>query len=231
MPARDDFSALRAPKSHQRQVLCVNSLVSELSKNGKFIFAVILTLAAISLTLGAAKHYLAWDDLSIPVFLIYSKNNDLDNSEKVKIMKSLGLDPKFESLQITEEKDALFFTNTASLLAQLERTAVGNSQTFNLFKLYTPTFFAKKELRYLVEKSFSGKERRIVLRSLIVVLDLSEYPSDSPNSKITSFRNDLIYIKDNFGGVGLLVNEIEDIKNMRFGETLHAVLMDKVFYF
>ena len=199
-------------------------------KIAKLIFGTICSLAAIFLTLVLAKNYLAWDELSIPVFLIYSINSNLDNSEKEKTIKSFGLDSKFELLRRTEEKDIRLFSEASNLLAQLERTSNGNSQTFNFFKLDTPTSRAKKELRLLIEESFTGAERINAFRSVIVVLDLSQYPGNSPDNNKAQFVDDLAYIKDNFGGVGLLVNEKNDIKIDGIRESIHAI-KQKTFYY
>ena len=83
-----------------------------------------------------------------------------------------------------------------------------------LLFLERPTSNAKKELRLRVERSdFQGENRQEVLRSIIPVLPPGGHkdvltsiradtdPSEQPEP-FSQFKDDLVYFKDNFSGVG-----------------------------
>lgn len=59
-----------------------------------------------------------------------------------------------------------------------------------------PTSTEKKEMRYIIERMFKGKQRQKMLRKIVPIINLSKKPEPQ------QFRDDLIYFEDNFGGVG-----------------------------
>jgi len=61
--------------------------------------------------------------------------------------------------------------------------------------LQQSTSKAKKTLRRIIEEEFSGAERKAVMRKIVPVI--------SPHDEMNQFTDDLIYLQDNFAGVGL----------------------------
>jgi uncharacterized membrane protein YhaH (DUF805 family) len=58
----------------------------------------------------------------------------------------------------------------------------------------------------MIEDAFSGDSRRIVLRKIVPIITLAEVdfePLPANKDGETQFDDDLVYLKDNFAGVGL----------------------------
>lgn len=195
----------------------------------------LLTTVALLVIIGTAKYFFSWnvDALDSPVFLIYPINHDFGDTEKEKLRSLLQLDPDDPNLHELEEEDTLIIKDIPGLLTQLDNNSGEIFQAFHFFKLDTPSSFSKKGLRHMIEESFTGKRRVEALRRVIVVLDLDAvYPNSTQDPHDAKFKEDLIYIRDNFGGVGLLLNvRGEDrLKNLGNGfQSISSTL--KAFYY
>jgi len=74
----------------------------------------------------------------------------------------------------------------------------GNSVTNVFIFLRNNTSQSKKDLRQRIEESFSGINRKTVLRKIIPIVAFHEDSLDQQQ-----FQDDLIYLQNNFDGVGL----------------------------
>ena len=64
----------------------------------------------------------------------------------------------------------------------------------------------KKKLRQIIENTFHGAERQKVLRKIVPIIKLDEIdfePLPANDNGDSQFDDDLVYLKDNFAGVGL----------------------------
>jgi len=61
---------------------------------------------------------------------------------------------------------------------------------------------SKKTLRQIVENAFHGADRKTVLRKIVPIIDTRGVQENDPKFE-DQFEDDLIYLKDNFAGVGL----------------------------
>ena len=65
---------------------------------------------------------------------------------------------------------------------------------------------SKKQLRQIIEDAFHGAERQKVLRKIVPIIKLAEIdfePLPENDKGDSQFDDDLVYLKDNFAGVGL----------------------------
>lgn len=93
-----------------------------------------------------------------------------------------------------------FFTNLLS-----DQHTKATADALDLVRLILvfveePTTYAKKQMRYIIEKSFKGEQRKAVLRKIVPILNPPANFKDQ--SKNQQFEDDLIYFEDNFHGVG-----------------------------
>ncbi len=77
----------------------------------------------------------------------------------------------------------------------------------NVFIFLTKdTSKSKKALRQVVENAFRGDERKKVLRKIVPIIKLAEIdlePSPGNDKGESQFDDDLVYLNDNYAGVGL----------------------------
>lgn len=207
--------------------------MAPLSIHKKYLPRILFATVALLVILATAKNFFTRAELSIPVFLIYSMNSDLGETEKEKLRSLLRLDPSDNNFHELEERDTLIIKDIPSLLTQLDNTSGANFQGWHLFKLDTPYAFHKKDLRQILEESFTGERRAEALRSVIVVLDLDvRYPNTTQDSQDKHFEDNLIFIQDNFGGIGLLVSVIEETRLRNYGNAIQDNLVTrKTFYY
>jgi diadenosine tetraphosphatase ApaH/serine/threonine PP2A family protein phosphatase len=173
----------------------------------KFILALMILL----LTLGVAKHYFSWKKLLIPVVIIYSKDNNMGEVDKNKVKNCLELNSNDSYLSVLDEHNASLINDIPSLLEQLDNSSEGAPIGRHLFKLDSPSSHKLKELRSIINASFAGEKRGQAFMGVTVVLDLdAHYPSAIQQTQEERFRDDVFYINKSFGGLGFLVNDIDE---------------------
>lgn len=92
-----------------------------------------------------------------------------------------------------------FFTN---LFSNLQTRAADELDFVSMILVFVeePTTYSKKQMRYIIEKSFKGEQRKAVLRKIVPILNPPDQLQDK--RKKQQFEDDLIYFEDNFYGVG-----------------------------
>ncbi len=93
------------------------------------------------------------------------------------------------------------YENLGHLLADPHGDEPGAQDIVNFLLVYLeePTTLTKKNLRGLIEDHFKGQQRRNLLRKIVPVVN-SGIKTDG---QVQQFKDDLIYLEDNFAGVGL----------------------------
>jgi len=97
---------------------------------------------------------------------------------------------------------------------------ITSSATVDYLLVYLPqpTSDSKKALRRQVENEFHGAERQEVLRKIVAVVSPDGHDQDE-RGPFAQYRDDLIYVQDNFKGVGFWPLPMESdasIKNIRY---------------
>ncbi|OGU35186.1 MAG: hypothetical protein A2068_11370 [Ignavibacteria bacterium GWB2_35_6b] len=95
-----------------------------------------------------------------------------------------------------------------SLIQNLKNSSLSGSWENQLITLNPPIEQSKKILRAEIESAFRGENLRNALRSIIPVLALENLNSKEDFNKLD---DNIIYLSDNFGGIGFWV----DKKNMK----------------
>lgn len=94
---------------------------------------------------------------------------------------------------------------TKEQFTQLKEILVDDEDTVDNVFLFLPTDTSsesKKQLRQIIENTFSGAERKKVLRKIVPIIDTRDGKLTAP--QLAQFNDDLIYLQDNFAGAGLL---------------------------
>lgn len=142
------------------------------------------------------------------------------NDVQVKINLILGLDwAGIDSADsVTPRGDVKFidiglFTNLGNILLGKpisdDDTNPANIDNLFVFLPQKHSSKAKKLIRRTIEDAFSGEERRTVLRKTMPIISTwpqavgEEYFNKVSNKKPGQFIDDLIYLQDNFAGIGL----------------------------
>ena len=115
---------------------------------------------------------------------------DSNSNARLNLMLDLDVD-KIEKQHL--------FSNLAPILLDEEDSTVNIDHVFVF--LQEPTTDAKKILRRAIEDDFRGVDRKTVLRKIVPVLTPHGHDKD-PRGAFVQFTDDLIYLQDNFAGVG-----------------------------
>lgn len=199
----------------------MNLPTSYWKKSLLLIFAVISTIVV----WGVANHFVARNQLEIPLVLIYSKDTAYDEIERKQIRRWLKLNSKDKFFEELEQEDTQMYSSLPHFLMHLSDTSTGDSQNRHLFKLSKPSTLSKKMLRGNLEESFLAEKRLHAFRSIVVVLDLDAlYVDDMGNFNYIQFEDDLIYIKHNFSAVGLLVSDTNEARFRSLGGRIKNVI-------
>ena len=178
----------------------------------------ILTIFAIS--------FMSSPRLSAPVYLIFSSESNLDEKNRKEVRKWLGLHSYISDVELVREDTTQIIIDTPDLLAQLEHNneLKDGVVSYYLFKIDNPIRKNKKILRKEIETKFHGLERKNNLRKIIAVIEL-EVPetNDTHEPNYRQFEDNLIYFQDNFGGVGLLINNVEINVISNYGEIIRRI--------
>lgn len=137
--------------------------------------------------------------------------NDIGSDARLNIM--LGLDMN------NIEKQPLF-EDLASILLDEEGSKVNIDYIFTF--LQEPTTTSKKILRRKIEDDFRGVDRKTVLRKIVPIISPAGHDKD-PRGAFTQFTDDLIYLQDNFAGVGLWPLPLDSDEEMK---TIKAKLIE-----
>ena len=195
----------------------------------KLLVFLLLSIIASLTILGAAKHYLSWKELSIPFFLVYSKDSNFSDADKANMRNRFGLDTADGNLHELDEGDIPIIKEMPSLLTKLDNASESYFQNRHFYKLDAPySSSEKKELRHQIEKSFGGQSRRKALRSIVFVLDINAFSGDTAHAQ---FLDELIYAKDNYGGVGLFLSEDVKTELSDFGQAIQEILLTRDAFF
>jgi len=124
---------------------------------------------------------------------LYERLEDLDRDYKINILLDV------DSTELASNKS--IFKNIKSLLVNDKNDQPAYVDWLLVF-LNEPTTTSKKILRRKIENEFSGAERMAVLRKVIPVITPYGHENDELGS-YAQFDDDLIYLNDNFSGVGL----------------------------
>lgn len=81
------------------------------------------------------------------------------------------------------------------LHARVAHPSKQNLKTMLLVMLQEPTMNNKKQLRFAIENALHGEQRQTLLRHTVMVLSFDGH-------NVPQLEDDIIYAKDNFGGVG-----------------------------
>ena len=170
-------------------------------------------------------HWPSSPNFAIPIYLIYSSESEFGETDKEKIQGWLGLESKDSELKILDEGADQILATTTRLLTQLERGLKEGAMKKQLFSLAQPYSVNKKILRRDIETKFSGSDRIDALRNVIVVIGLKEPDTNNLYElHLKQFKDDLVYIEDNFGGVGLLIHNMELKYFERYIEIIYEIL-------
>ena len=152
-------------------------------------------------------------------------NKSSSAADLVEIVQNLSEELRREDLAV-ELNIILGFNQSdfgEELLTGLKQILVGDEAVVNKVFVFLPkntlksrknSSEAKKALRQKVENAFSGNNRTKVLRKIIPIttpVEIDFEPLPKNDEQDSQFDDDLIYLKDNFAGVGLwpLVPESE----------------------
>jgi len=124
---------------------------------------------------------------------LYERLEDLDRDYKINILLDV------DSTELASNKS--IFKNIKSLLLNDKNDNPAYVDWLLVF-LNEPTTTSKKILRRKIENEFSGAERMAVLRKVIPVITPYGHENDELGP-YAQFDDDLIYLNDNFSGVGL----------------------------
>ena len=107
----------------------------------------------------------------------------------------------------------------------------------NVFIFLTKdTSTSKKQLRQVIEDTFHGDERKKVLRKIVPIIKLAEIdfePLPANKKGDSQFDDDLVYLKDNYAGVGLWplpLKSASDAKKIEEALTRHYQGYDRLNY-
>ena len=193
--------------------------------NKKFLPKAFITFLAVFIVITITMHWPSSPNFAIPIYLIYSSESEFGETDKEKIRGWLGLESKDSELKILDEGADQILATTTRLLTQLERGLKEGAMKKQLFSLAQPYSVNKKILRRDIETKFSGSDRIDALRSVIVVIGLKEPDTNNLYElHLKQFKDDLVYIEDNFGGVGLLIHNMELKYFERYIEIIYEIL-------
>lgn len=96
--------------------------------------------------------------------------------------------------------DQSVFKDLSAILLKSEEEGPAKVDNVLIF-LQESTSKAKKNIRRKIEDEFRGADRKAVLRKIIPVISPTGHERD-PRGPFSQFTDDLIYLQDNFAGVG-----------------------------
>ena len=143
------------------------------------------------------------DRLSEIVTKVYERLKQSGSSAQLNIMLDLNLNRLDSDEQKFPDLKNILVGDAAAVEKVLIFLPKNTGQTDDS-KKYTSK--SKKKLRQMIEDAFSGDSRRIVLRKIVPIITLAEVdfePLPANKDGETQFDDDLVYLKDNFAGVGL----------------------------
>lgn len=129
------------------------------------------------------------------VIIELETNNLRDKLNIIIDLNWNGIDLDWKS---DKEKGLFEKLNDSLYITSDKKSKINNIFAF----LPAPTSDNKKKLRRLIEDTFTGKDRRNLLRRVIPVIATPDTENDSDKIK-KQFVDDLPYLEDNFAGVGL----------------------------
>lgn len=95
---------------------------------------------------------------------------------------------------------------SVSLLKRLRGSSHVGAEGPLFVALDPPASKSKKELRAAIDEAveLQGERRRAALRRIVPVLDVQSYAAIEPCRQL---NDDIVYIDQNFGGIGFVVGE------------------------
>jgi len=161
--------------------------ITDTSGSGKKIDSFSLSKKIVSIVTRVAK---ALDEAGADARINIMLGLDMNNDEKNPQFRELACillddsEDKHEACNKMDEKDS-------------------HVKIENIFiHLQEPTTDSKKILRRKIEDDFRGHHRKTVLRKLVPIISPAGSDED-PRGAFYQFTDDLIYLQDNFAGVGL----------------------------
>ena len=200
--------------------------MNAISSNYKILFTIVIASFALFIVLVMAMFFTPSKTLSIPVYMILTLESELKETNGKEPQSWLSIISKDNNFKIVREDAVPIIKDIPDLLARLDSALKDGPMNEYLFKIEKPTSVNKKALRREIENNFHGIERQMALRSVIAVIELeSPNPNDPYVREYLQFKDDLNYFQDNFGGVGLLVKNIEKRILENYGDIILEILM------
>lgn len=174
-----------------------------------------------------------------PIYLIVPEHLDeVATAGTDEAVHTLGLDTRMDHIQVLKEAETSIATNLSDIIMLLGVAGSGQIEQPVLVDLEgtpdngRPSVNDLKHLRSAIEQAYRGQDRVKALQRVVVVLDTDRHVlptatagSASDQALDNTLVDRLIYIRDNFGGLGLHTDP-EDMNRLEdWYELIHGIYL------
>ena len=144
--------------------------------------------------------------LSSHLYLIYSSDSELQDTDKQKIEKLFSFGSKQNITEALTEGATYINATLAELVNEIRIAQRIKCPANHLVTLDPPYSDNLKLMRQNIESQFDGEDRRNALRSIIPVIHIEEFGEEYTRGMLS---DNLVYIQDNYGGLGFIIDDFE----------------------